>query len=125
MLETVRFRLNDASDAPEVLVEVVGDDEADVEDADFDAVDADRLERVGLAGALARTAHKSLNRSMATIPQVANTVLDKIDDVDERPDLVEFTMGFKLTASGDLKLAAGSGEAHVTVRMEWSRRDKG
>lgn len=114
-MATVRFRLNDREDAPEVLVEVAGDADAD----------EGTLERAGLGETVGRQAEKTLSRTMDTIPQVANTVLGKLEELDREPSLVEFTMGFTVNASGDLKLVTGGAEAHVTLRMEWSPKANG
>jgi hypothetical protein len=78
------------------------------------------LQQVALSPAdLVERSSEALDNAMAAIQQMAGRISGAIEGLAQRPSGVEVTFGLKLTASADVLIVKGGGEASLNVKMTW------
>ncbi|MEO5340999.1 MAG: hypothetical protein H7837_10890 [Magnetococcus sp. MYC-9] len=65
--------------------------------------------------------HPSYEEAIDRVRPVADYLLQKIQDLDARPDSVEVTFGIKLSAQAGALIAKTGAEANFGVKLVWNR----
>ncbi|MFB9517133.1 CU044_2847 family protein [Streptomyces purpureus] len=58
---------------------------------------------------------------MARVRRVAEALLERLTDLPRSPDHIRAEFGIRVTAEAGFVVAKGSGDAHITLQLEWSR----
>ncbi|MFI6470094.1 CU044_2847 family protein [Streptomyces sp. NPDC050516] len=58
---------------------------------------------------------------LTRIRHVAEAVVNRLTGLPRSPDRIRAEFGIKVTAEAGLVVAKGSGDAHITLELEWSR----
>ncbi|KNE81916.1 MULTISPECIES: CU044_2847 family protein [Streptomyces] len=62
---------------------------------------------------------------MARVRHVVEALLEPLADLPRSPDHIRAEFGLRVTAEAGLVVANGSGDAHIALELEWSRREGG
>ncbi|MZE78046.1 CU044_2847 family protein [Streptomyces xinghaiensis] len=62
---------------------------------------------------------------MARVRHVVEALLEPLTDLPRSPDRIRAEFGLRVTAEAGLVVANGSGDAHIALELEWSRREGG
>jgi hypothetical protein len=60
---------------------------------------------------------------LARVRHIAGALLEQLTDLPRSPDHIRAEFGIKVTAEAGLVVAKASGDAHITLELEWSRRE--
>ena len=60
---------------------------------------------------------------LAKVRHIAGTLLEQLTDLPRSPDHIRAEFGIKVTAEAGLVVAKASGDAHITLQLEWSRQE--
>lgn len=98
----------------------------------FDAYDAQILveveqhhlgpERVAVRDKAITAAKVSFNQAVSVLRPTAQAIIDELDQMQNKPEEVEVTLGLKFTAGAAVLVASGSSESSCTVKMVWKNR---
>lgn len=87
-----------------------------------DAREAAGVQRTARGGAMVAEASASLDQALSAIRPAVESMLEDVKAMASAPDKVALEFGVKLSASLGALIAKGSGEANITVKLEWSKK---
>ncbi len=79
--------------------------------------------RAGRGEGLIEASAETFETGLSRVRHVAQALLERLTDLPRSPDHIRATFGMRVTAEAGLVVAKGSGEAHITLELEWSRRE--
>jgi Trypsin-co-occurring domain 1 len=78
--------------------------------------------RAARPGEVIATATSSFEAALERLQPMAQTLVDKLGNLAERPDEMGIEFGMKLNVDAGLVIARTSGEANFKVTLQWRRR---
>jgi hypothetical protein len=77
--------------------------------------------RVARGDRAVATSAETFERSLGTVRQVAQTLVDKISGISVAPDRIRAEFGITLSVESGFVVAKGRGEANFVIELEWSK----
>jgi hypothetical protein len=71
---------------------------------------------------LVESSADTFEAGLARVRHVAEALLERLTDLPRRPDRIRAEFGIKATAEAGLVVVKGSGDAHITLELEWGHR---
>lgn len=75
----------------------------------------------GLPTETMERASETFENALGSVRAAASAVLTRMQELPQRPDMLEVQFGVRLTGKIGAVLSAVSGEAHFVVRVTWDR----
>ncbi|MEV0414329.1 CU044_2847 family protein [Streptomyces sp. NPDC050448] len=72
---------------------------------------------------LIETSADTFEAGLARVRHVAEALLERLTELPRSPDHIRAEFGIRVTAEAGLVVAKGSGDAHIALELEWSRRE--
>jgi len=72
---------------------------------------------------LPEKSEKALEKSMNTIHNMADRMVNAVSDLKLKPSSFELAFGIKLTAETGALIAKAGGEANFNVKLTWNNQD--
>ncbi|MBD1919892.1 hypothetical protein H6F77_02005 [Microcoleus sp. FACHB-831] len=80
--------------------------------------------RIGLGDDLIEKAHGTFESALEKVKPVANTIINKLRNLNQPADEVEVKFGLKMTAQAGAIVAGFSGDANYEITLKWKRDSK-
>ena len=78
---------------------------------------------VGRGSDVIAKAQLTLSKTLDNIRPVAESIIDKLSDLTNRPDEISVEFGVKLSANAGAVLAAASTECNFVIRLKWKNNE--
>jgi hypothetical protein len=74
---------------------------------------------------LVESSTTTFEEGLESVRRVAGAMLERLTDLPRSPDHIRAEFGIRVTAEAGIVVASGTGEAHIRLELEWSRREDG
>jgi hypothetical protein len=78
-------------------------------------------DRISLADDIAEKANKTFEAALNTVKPVANTIIDKIRELNQPASEVEVKFGIKMTVGLGAIVASGSTDVNYEITLKWKQ----
>ncbi|WP_327064605.1 hypothetical protein OG500_02010 [Kitasatospora sp. NBC_01250] len=72
---------------------------------------------------LVESSTETFEAGLVRVRHLATALLERLKDLPRSPDHIRAEFGIKVTAEAGLVVAKASGDAHITLELEWSRQE--
>jgi len=96
--------------------------EFSLENGDSVLIEVDQSsDRIGIADDMAEKAKITFEAALNTVKPVANTIMDKIRELNQPASEVEVKFGIKMTAGLGAIVASGSADVNYEITLKWKK----
>ena len=81
--------------------------------------------RASRPGEVAERAQETFESALGAVRLAAESMLDKLSDLSESPDVVNVKFGVKLSAQAGAVIASTDAAANFVVTLKWRRKSRG
>lgn len=85
-------------------------------------IEVDQLnDRISIADGMAEKATKTFESALNTVKPIANTIMDKIHELNRPASEVEVKFGIKMTGGLGAIVASGSADINYEITLKWKQ----
>jgi hypothetical protein len=78
-------------------------------------------DRIGIPDRITEKANKTFESALNTVKPIANTIMDKILELNQPASEVEVKFGIKMTAGLGAIVASGSADINYEITLKWKQ----